>query len=221
MERKNFLDKITHIIWDWNGTIIDDVELCVEIINELLSEQGLPQIGLKTYRNIFVFPVKEYYRQLGFDLNKISFEQIGQKFIELYNQRRDSLQLQPGVTDLLERLQQAGKLQTLISARRQQSLEQDVKLFGLERYFDNIIGLDDDLARGKEQLVKQYFDMYGLEPQKTLFIGDTDHDLEIAKAQGAHYFLVSNGHNSAWRLMARTPFVYANLYLLTDFLFNA
>ena len=207
MDRRSFLEKITHIIWDWNGTIIDDVGLCVDIMNQLLKEHNLPAIGLKTYRNIFTFPVREYYARAGFDLSKVNFEDIGQRFIDIYNQRVSEIQLQPGVRELLSRLQKAGKKQILISARREESLKKDAQRFGLGNFFDQIIGLDDDLARGKEHLVKDFFTHSGIEPQKALFIGDTEHDLDIAKALGAHYFMVSNGHNSAWRLMARTPFV--------------
>ncbi len=221
MEKKSFLDKITHIIWDWNGTIIDDVALCVDIMNHLLKDHNLPAIGLKTYRNIFKFPVKEYYSKVGFDFNKVSFDEIGQRFIEMYNQRIEEIKLQPGVIDLLSRLEEEGKTQILISARRADSLKLDVERFGLTDYFTQIIGLDDDLARGKDHLVEQFFKQNGINPQNVLFIGDTEHDLDIAKSLGAHFFMVSNGHNSAWRLMARTPFVYANLETLADFLFNA
>ncbi len=221
MERKSFLDKITHIIWDWNGTIIDDAQLCVDIMNQILAEHDLPAIGLKTYRNIFTFPVREYYRKAGFDLNKTSFEQVGQRFIDIYNQRRGQIQLQPGALDLLSDLHKAGKTQILISARQASSLMHDVESFGLTHFFDHIIGLDNDLARGKDHLVKEFFSNHNIDPKKTLFIGDTEHDIDIAQALGAHFFVVSNGHNSASRLIARTPFVYANLVTLKDFLFNA
>ncbi len=221
METKSFLDKITHIVWDWNGTIIDDAQLCVDIMNQLLREHNLPEIGLKTYRNIFVFPVKEYYRRAGFDFKKISFEQVGQRFIDIYNQRRAEINLQPGAIELLASLEKAGKQQVLISARRVESLRQDVERFGLTKYFVQIIGLDDDMAHGKEHLAKAFFEQNRIEPAKALFIGDTEHDLDIAQSLGAHFFMVSNGHNSAWRLMSRTPFVYANLFTLADFLFNA
>ncbi len=221
MDHRSFVEKITHIIWDWNGTIIDDVQLCVDIMNQLLAENNLPGIGLKTYRNIFTFPVRDYYRKAGFDLDKINFEDIGQRFIDIYNQRVNEIQLQPGVQDLLSKLQKAGKKQILISARQAESLREDVEWFGLTQFFDQIIGLDDDLARGKEHLVRNFFAQNDLHPKQLLFIGDTDHDIEIARSVGAHFFVVSNGHNSAWRLMARTPFVYANLETLSDFLFNA
>jgi len=220
MKRKNFLDKINYIIWDWNGTIINDVQLCVDIINQLLKEYNLAQIGLKTYRNIFTFPVKKYYKKLGFDLDSINFEKIGNKFIELYNKRRNEIELQPGAKNLLTILQKRKK-QILISARNYDSLVKDVQLFELKSYFDKIIGLNNDLAYGKWHIVKKFFEIEKIDPKLTLFIGDTVHDLEIAKKIGAHYLMVSNGHNSAWRLMTLTPFVYSNLISLSDFLLNA
>ncbi len=221
MKRKSFLEKINTIIWDWNGTIINDAPLCVDIMNTLLEKYKLPPIGLKTYRTLFNFPVKKYYEKLGFDFNKIPFEQVGQEFIDIYNQHRHEISLQPGAKQLLEKLHASGKKQILISARKHHSLLEDVKHFGLEKYFDHVIGINDDLAHGKAQLTEKFFKEQKINPEKTLFIGDTEHDIDIAQGLGAHFFTVSNGHNSAARLLMRTPFVYANLKTLEDFLFNA
>ena len=62
--------KIKYIIWDWNGTLIDDAWLFVEIMNEELKERMLPQINIQDYRQHFTFPVKKYYERLGFDFQK-------------------------------------------------------------------------------------------------------------------------------------------------------
>ena len=219
--KKSFLDKINLIVWDWNGTLINDVALSLDCMNELLDKYGLKRIGLKTYRRIFRFPVKDYYKDLGFDFSKTPFEQVGQEFIQLYNENFSKVTLQPGAEEVLRRLKDAGKKQVLISARNLTSLLEDVKSFGLEQYFDQIIGLNDDLAHGKGDLVKQFFEQNRVNPRQTLFIGDTTHDCEIARSLGAHYFMVANGHHSADRLMLCTQFVYANLLTLADFLFNA
>ncbi len=219
--KSSFLDKINLIVWDWNGTLIDDVQLSLECMNVLLKKYGLKPIGLKTYRRIFRFPVKDYYKDLGFDFDKTPFEQVGQEFIRLYNTGFSKVTLQPGALEVLDRLQKAGKMQVLISARNQATLFNDVKSFGLENYFDKIIGLNDDLAHGKQELVEQFFEQNRINPKQTLFIGDTTHDCQIASSLGAHYFMVANGHHSAERLMLCTQFVYANLLTLADFLFNA
>ena len=56
MQIKNY----QHIIWDWNGTLLNDVKLCADIMNNLLKTRSLPTITLEKYREIFTFPVKDY-----------------------------------------------------------------------------------------------------------------------------------------------------------------
>ena len=67
--------KHKHIIWDWNGTLINDVWLVVEAMNKMLKKRNLPKIDSKKYREIFDFPVTEYYSKLGFDFSNIRTRQ--------------------------------------------------------------------------------------------------------------------------------------------------
>ncbi|MEJ2616368.1 MAG: hypothetical protein P8Z35_15535 [Ignavibacteriaceae bacterium] len=76
--------KYKHIIWDWNGTLFDDVELCHNIINGLLIRNEIEEISLQRYREIFDFPVKKYYKTAGLDFNKTSFEILGKQFMDEY-----------------------------------------------------------------------------------------------------------------------------------------
>ena len=73
-----------HIIWDWNGTLLNDGWLFVDIMNSILRQRKMDTITLEKYRNIFGFPIKDYYIKLGFDLEKESFEESGMEFIKEY-----------------------------------------------------------------------------------------------------------------------------------------
>ena len=66
--------KYNHIIWDWNGTLLNDVELCASIMNNLLRNESLSEISLEKYREIFTFPVEEYYKLAGHNFERNSFE---------------------------------------------------------------------------------------------------------------------------------------------------
>ncbi len=57
----------SHILWDWNGTLLDDVDLCVFTMSEVLAKHGLKKIDKKPSRETFCFPVMKYYQSLGFD----------------------------------------------------------------------------------------------------------------------------------------------------------
>ena len=73
-----------HIIWDWNGTLLNDGWLFVDVMNSILLNRKMKTITLEKYRQIFGFPVKEYYINLGFDLEKEPFEICGLEFINEY-----------------------------------------------------------------------------------------------------------------------------------------
>ena len=77
-----------HIIWDWNGTLLDDAWLFVDIMNGVLENRNMDTITVEKYRKIFGFPVEEYYKKLGFDLEKESFYESGLEFIRAYEKRR-------------------------------------------------------------------------------------------------------------------------------------
>ena len=61
------MTKYDYILWDWNGTIVDDLNINFKIINQLLKERNLPTITLQRYKEIFTFPIIEFYRSAGFD----------------------------------------------------------------------------------------------------------------------------------------------------------
>ena len=77
--------KYKHIIWDWNGTLLDDRWLCVAAINQTLSLRNMDIIDEEQYKEIFCFPVIEYYIKLGFDFNDEPFSIVGTEFIDFYN----------------------------------------------------------------------------------------------------------------------------------------
>ena len=82
MKKNNF-----SIIWDWNGTIVNDAFVFIKIMNGFLKERGLPLISLEDYKNFFVFPVKDYYKSLGFNFSKESFDSLTLSFIKQYMER--------------------------------------------------------------------------------------------------------------------------------------
>ena len=58
------------IIWDYNGTLLNDLSIGVECINRMLTKRELPLLTTESYREVFTFPVKKYYELVGFDFNK-------------------------------------------------------------------------------------------------------------------------------------------------------
>ncbi|MBN2352282.1 MAG: hypothetical protein JXD23_06910 [Spirochaetales bacterium] len=59
--------KLCTVVWDWNGTLLNDMEACIRSMNLMLENRSLPPIDFETYRNVFTFPVIDYYRAVGID----------------------------------------------------------------------------------------------------------------------------------------------------------
>jgi phosphoglycolate phosphatase len=194
--------KYKHIIWDWNGTLLDDAWLCVEIINRMLACRGMRKITLAEYQMHFDFPVINYYLKLGFNFDKESFDNVAQEYIKAYETERFRCRLQSGVNEIVKSLRDRGFLQSVLSASQQSSLIEAIELFGLNNLFENVAGLDDYYAHSKVDAGKKLLKNITVSPKEILLIGDTIHDYEVACILGADCLLLPAGHQTAQRLMS-------------------
>jgi phosphoglycolate phosphatase len=200
----NSIPKIyDHIIWDWNGTLFNDVELCASIMNVLLEQENLPNISIKKYKEIFTFPVIEYYKIAGHTFERNSFEVLGKQFMVEYELRKNNCQLYTGVINTLAELKRKNIQQHLLSAYEQQSLNRILNQFNLKDYFTNVVGLDNIYASGKTHLAKNLAGMIRSNNNdgKILLVGDTIHDYEVAKEINSDCILISHGHQDEERLL--------------------
>jgi len=190
----------TTIIWDWNGTLLDDAEICRTAINKMLKVRDLPELNLEKYRNVFTFPVIEYYKEVGFDFTIDEWEPVAMEFINLYLNALPACGLTPFATKTLEVFKQKGYRQAIISAMQHDALLKSVSELGIYDYFDYIGGIGDHYGGGKIDNARNYFNESGLNPEKITLIGDTLHDSEVAAELQCKCILVATGHQSFQRL---------------------
>lgn len=200
-----------HILWDFNGTLMDDAWLCLEVMNKMLAQRGFPGILPEQYAEIFDFPVEGYYQRAGWDLEKYPFEQLSDEFMAGYHARKLECGLHSGSREVLTRLQTDGIPQSVISAAEQSMVVDLLKHYQIEQFFTSVRGLDNHHAAGKTAIGVQYVQQLGIEPQKILLVGDTVHDYQVAQAMGTDCVLVSSGHHSRQRLEATGARVYDRL----------
>lgn len=211
------MTRYKHIIWDWNGTLLDDAWLCLETMNSLLNKRGLPLLTAEHYQQIFDFPVINYYRRLGFDFSVEPFFAISTEFVLAYEQRLSECQVRPDALALLQRNRQQGLTQSILSAGKQTSLEKVLDHFGLREMFLAVAGLDDHHAFGKVEAGQRLVASLGLDRSNMLLIGDTIHDYEVAQAIGVACCLVPGGHQAYQRLAASGARVSPSLAAVFEF----
>jgi phosphoglycolate phosphatase len=194
------LNKYGHVIWDWNGTLINDTALCVEILNRSLRAYNLPAVTEETYRADFDFPVRDYYQRLGFDFSRHSFEKIAAEWIAEYEVRQFSCPLQPQARAVLQALGDRRFIQSILSAYHQQLLEKVIEHFQLTSFFEKIVGLTDYYAHGKSETGKRLLTELGCPPSEAVLIGDTAHDHAVASELGIDCILIADGHQPRAKL---------------------
>lgn len=196
------ISKYKHIIWDWNGTLLDDCQLNIDLINEFLLKRNLCTVTKDQYLDIFGFPIYDYYCKLGFDFEAEFFESISNAFVDTYDSRCFTCRLQRDAEAVLKAFENRGLTQSILSAYYQDSLEKAVKHHGIEKYFIRLIGLENKHAAGKAENGKRWIKELGCNPGKVLFIGDTVHDFEVSQVIGCDCLLVASGHQCRKRLEA-------------------
>jgi len=202
------------IIWDWNGTLLDDIPACIYSMNKMLTKRNISEINYKRYREIFTFPVKKYYKKLGFNLILEPFEKLAEEYIALYKIYAKESCLHNGAIKILDYFKIKEYKQVIISAMEQKALEKQITDNEVYHYFDDIIGLDNIHANSKIENAKNYFrDNKKINNLECILIGDTYHDIEVSKALNCKCILVNNGHQKLNRIK-----LYNNIEVLNNLL---
>ncbi len=191
---------IEHILWDWNGTLLDDLHLTVHVTNEILAPHGGEPIDVDYHRGNFIFPVSEYYRHLGFPPERIDHSSIHAAWNSHYEARKLECSLHDHVPTVLESLGSGGFRHAIISAYPETLLRTTVAHFGIAHHFRGIYGNPSNDGTSKLASARRLFHELEIDAASAVIVGDTHHDAEIAAAVGCRAILVSHGHHTHERL---------------------
>lgn len=187
--------KYDRVIWDFNGTILDDLRVSIDSADELLIRYGLdPMLTVEKYHSVFGFPIIEYYKRIGFDFDKVPYSVLAHEWVEIYLRRVKDASIKDGVKEVIDTLSEMSIKQTVLSMTDKDMLISQINDLGLYDCFDEIYGLDNIYARSKLELAKKWRNEHPNE--NVIFIGDTTHDAESAEIIGCSCLLLSGGHQS-------------------------
>jgi Predicted phosphatases len=189
--------KYSHLLWDFNGTILNDVDTGIKSVNTLLKCRGLKLLeSVDEYQEVFTFPVINYYHKLGFDFESESYDDIAVEWVAEYMENVKSAEINRGIVDVLKSVTVP---QIILSASEINMLTTQLTNLSIIGYFDEILGLDNIKAGSKIDIAVDW--MNRVKPKSALLIGDTVHDYETAKAIGVDCILVTFGHQKRGTLL--------------------
>ena len=187
--------KYKNILWDWNGTILNDTPVAFEATNILLRRYNYPTITLEYYKDNVDTPIVNFYSKI-FDLTKENMETLDNEWCVLYNQLSEKILLHKGVETLLKEFSEKNCHQAVLSAFKTEEITKFARKFAVEHYFKSILGTQNIVMESKTMRGKKYMQENDLDPKETLYIGDTVHDCETALGLDTDCVLLSCGQQS-------------------------
>lgn len=190
------------IFWDWNGTIIDDVEICMETVNSLLKEYGKKPFSARAdYHKVFRFPIIDYYRDAGFDFDEVPFDVLAHKYIARYDVNCRRAKIFPDILNVLCTFKRDGIKQIMLTASEKNDLIRWLDEIDALKFFDDIIANDDIYAAGKADIAKRWLKNHPeINLERAVMVGDTTHDVEVARAMGIDAVTIARGHSARFAL---------------------
>lgn len=210
--------KYKNILWDWNGTILNDTPVAFEATNILLKRYNYPTITLEYYRDNVDTPIVNFYSKI-FDLTKEDMDTLDNEWCELYNQLSHKINLHDGVELVLKTFSEQNCHQAVLSAFRTEEIAKFAQALSVQHYFKAILGTQNIVMESKTMRGKKYMQENNLEPKDTLYIGDTAHDCNTAQELSIDCVLLSCGQQSEKILNKCGVLVFDSFEKLKEYLF--
>lgn len=187
-----------HIVWDWNGTLFHDNAAIIGATNAAFAELGLEPLTLERYRALYCVPVPKFYERLMGRLpTDAEWEVMDETFHRYYAEHRIACELTEGAATLLAGWRSAGRSQSLLSMYVHDELVPLVRGFGIEPHFVRVEGRVGPSGGSKaEHMVRHIGALAGVDPQRTVVIGDAADDAVAALHVGARAVLYTGGSHS-------------------------
>ncbi|HEY1171910.1 MAG TPA: NUDIX domain-containing protein [Verrucomicrobiae bacterium] len=189
---------IRNIIFDWSGTLVNDLPAVWQATNHVFRQAGVAEISLETFRAEFVLPFKGFYDRY---VPHISIAQLESWYHARFNEVQDSVEELTHAREFLEFCRKE-KIRTFaLSTIHPDHFREQTKKNGFDKYLDHpYVGIWDKRTRIKEIIAE-----HGLNPLETLFIGDMQHDVETARHGGIWSCAVLTGFNRLSQLRESKP----------------
>lgn len=207
------------IIWDFNGTLLDDVQAALCSVNDILRIRDREEISLETYREYTDTPIIKFYEHL-FDMNTTSFDQLSHEFHEGYRRHEHLTSLSCGALELIDKSAYLGVRHVICTASEESKVKEQLEALSISDRFEHVIAASDRTAGSKIEGAVEFMKKTGAAPERTLFIGDCVHDYQTACAIGAQCALLSSGHQSKSALLTCKAIIIDTLSELCPFIFN-
>lgn len=187
-----------NLIFDWSGTLVDDLGPVIEATNAVLAKYAIAALDRESFRRAFRLPYPEFYAEL---LPHIPLDELEAHFRPAFDAALTPVTVLPFAREKLEWCSALGIRTFVLTSMDTLAFERQMDAFGLRHHFEaTYSGVVD-----KRELIHEILTNHRLNPAETAFVGDMTHDVETARHGGISSIAVLTGYNHAEILAAVRP----------------
>lgn len=189
---------IRNLIFDWSGTLVDDLPAVWRTTNHVFRNAGVPELTLDEFRAEFALPFREFYERF---VAHVPLPQLEAWFHTRFEQDQEPVEALPHAGSFLAFARQRGLRMFVLSTVRRDHFERQARQAGFAEFFEAAyLGVMD-----KRREIHEVLSRHRLSPEETLFIGDMQHDIEAAHEGGVRACAVLTGYNRLDQLRLSGP----------------
>ncbi|MEZ5326269.1 MAG: NUDIX domain-containing protein [Verrucomicrobiales bacterium] len=194
---------IRNFIFDWSGTLVDDLPPVIDATNAVLTHYGKQAMDRETFKREFCLPFPIFYERV---LPGVPLEELDPLFRKAFIGSAEVATILPHAKDFLHFCEQRGCRMFVLSSALEKQLREQAREAGIHNFFEHIYaGILD-----KREKIHEILDVHDLRPDETAFVGDMEHDIETAHSAGVLSVAVLTGYDSREALSAVEPDIMAN-----------
>ncbi|MDE2368010.1 MAG: HAD-IA family hydrolase [Burkholderiales bacterium] len=207
------------IVFDWDGTLFDSTMLIVRCIQSACADIGAAVPSDEAAAYVIGLGLQDALQHAVPGLPSARYPELGRRYRHHYLARQDELVLFPGTLEMLQALRARHHLLAVATGKSRRGLDDALAQSQLHRLFDATRTADETASKPDPQMLHELMREFGVDPHRTLMIGDTTHDLQLAANAGAAKVGVAYGAHEAAAFAPHAPlFVARNTRELHDWL---
>ncbi|WP_024513448.1 HAD family hydrolase [Bradyrhizobium sp. ARR65] len=199
------------LVFDWNGTLLDDAYALLQTTNAILDQCGRARIDIGTLRDHCDVPLSVFYRNLGMSEAEVALvdRDEGAIFHDAYEELANKADLREGARRILELARQEAVPSIIVSNHIVAPLRAQLRRLRIDEYFDEVIAFESRSTQykstSKGERLRLYMQQHNLRPESTFIIGDMPVETKIARDLGLISISITGGFVSDERLEAAGP----------------
>lgn len=193
------------LVFDWDGTLMDSTSTIARSLQAGFRDVGLPAPSLRDCNYVIGYGLREAMHYLAPEADEAQVARLVDAYKQHFFSGERQLALFDGVAEALPQLRNAGYTMAIATGKARAGLDRMLEMTGIGEYFEVTRCADESFSKPHPAMLEYILDYTVTEPHRALMIGDTTHDMELARNAGTHGAALSYGAHPIEDMLPLSP----------------